>query len=1002
MYETHIILSTANHTNTNSHFSVVVTNIINCQLIYYLGSNVHERIMAPGKKRPAAVKTPAGNPHFKRLKAKVGKRAPKSANLTDTSFRSARVSVRTQTVDSSSQSASVSALGVLQSSRGLSLSELSTQLHHPAAAVRLSASKGIDDLVSHATSEQIWSHLSSLMPSTAKCCVDEEDEVRERGLFILQGIISKLGAHASDRLRPFSPLLIACMTSALNSLDTTTRRDGAIAIEMLSKTAPSLVAPHVVELLPAFTRLLTEKSLFKIDSRTSGAKKRKRAAPETNFTLAGALFALLDTSSTPSAAIDYNLTNSMNSDMTIEDGGRGRNAVFIQGPHRRDHQLHVIDGVKDMASVLQTKVLAESELGSAGWGKTPIFPPSQALEFMKKIREAFIDATQRGSAGSNAALFLSDADKGILYSIVRSLRIFWESFGAAALTSGGPDGFSAETKQLKHVLLQVAKLLLECFPVAAANADSLTSDEVNAELCAALFCLSATESLLDSERFSWIATVASHVETSLGRLGRREHTGITQVGLYSHILTVFEKLIDQKYQLLQVQRTRVALVKVFCSAFFADSGLSTSLVVSTAGTKAVSISCKMLKSFHYDLTAAGKELGGSVTQIVLSIPCYLACWKGEFPAASHQAIKLLHEVSRRLGCNDDSFAQQIRTRLEAILPNSSTPEAASIIELYETRATQRLFISLLIMLGKPSTEAIGSLGILCSRARLHAVPSIAPDIASFVVQSVHSIRTTLPMQVYLAFILESTGLTAITDAILKRSGAPAFPLSTEAVEQVAKNLLILFSFDVNVREVSRCFIDCGSSKTFGMLQPLLLSWIDVSKVASPMRISCLLRLRAALAFLGLFALDMESMNDANSMQTSSDCNLLTISATIVNASVTLLQYGPNNGDGGSLGKWTSPIRAVLASEHRLLPLFIQEVASATTTMNTSMQGRCLLGCLEIVKSTDLETAVRSISVHLLPHARKIEGQITGPNAAIASRLLGALELVSSAPTRSEV
>ena len=85
---------------------------------------------------------------FKRLKAKVGKKAPKPLNLTDTSFKAASLHVAGQAAVTDRGDNDSSFGDSLVSSRGRTLAELISQLGHPASAVRHSAMKGLENVSS--------------------------------------------------------------------------------------------------------------------------------------------------------------------------------------------------------------------------------------------------------------------------------------------------------------------------------------------------------------------------------------------------------------------------------------------------------------------------------------------------------------------------------------------------------------------------------------------------------------------------------------------------------------------------------------------------------------------------------------------------------------------------------------------------------------------------------------------------------------------------------------
>jgi len=236
---------------------------------------------------------------FKRLKAKVGKRAPRKVNHTETSFRTASIQVRTQSIAPSSPfSSDTTDISTLQliSARGKALRDLAAQLNHAAPNARLSALQGIKDaaalsplsvstLTNHPNKNStygvsenvikilpaIQANLSILIPSLSKCFIDEDGKVRSLAKSLLfQELVPRIALMASEATaigrRPngveremkldyrrrveldwdlsmmqcFLPLIVAYLTSALHSLDSDIRYDGAIALELLCTRCVSL------------------------------------------------------------------------------------------------------------------------------------------------------------------------------------------------------------------------------------------------------------------------------------------------------------------------------------------------------------------------------------------------------------------------------------------------------------------------------------------------------------------------------------------------------------------------------------------------------------------------------------------------------------------------------------------------------------------------------------------------------------------------------------------
>ena len=258
-------------------------------------------------------KRSAPPPDFKRIKAKVGKRAPKQLNLTDTSFKAVSVTVRNQQSSigvETSRTGPAAAPSELVSSKGRTWLELTTQLHHPAAAVRTSALKGLHDALllqrpapqsqgdnktknqnnnNYAPSSVVHSVLSTILSPVAKSAsVDDDDRVREAGFKVLEELLlyhNGTANHNGQQSRhtslddnkalwkPFLPLLTAFAASGLHSLDRGIRRDGAKLVKLLSDClAPLPLTGCVCVLLPSYTTIL-------VDHGRRAAKKQQQEQP---------------------------------------------------------------------------------------------------------------------------------------------------------------------------------------------------------------------------------------------------------------------------------------------------------------------------------------------------------------------------------------------------------------------------------------------------------------------------------------------------------------------------------------------------------------------------------------------------------------------------------------------------------------------------------------------------------------------------------------------------
>ena len=196
--------------------------------------------MPPKKAKRSAASTPKPPQDFKRLKAKVGKRAPNAINATDATFKSSQLRMTTQhsstglqspqittTTDASSVFSSV----LLPSKSGKSLPTLLQTLRNPSSSIKSSALSQMHDIVTDVRNALLLHrHLGDICGKIGEKIVDDNGSVREGGLKVFEGLLRNIRDNNSSinvgiYLGPFVPLLVAYITSGMNSLDSDTRID---------------------------------------------------------------------------------------------------------------------------------------------------------------------------------------------------------------------------------------------------------------------------------------------------------------------------------------------------------------------------------------------------------------------------------------------------------------------------------------------------------------------------------------------------------------------------------------------------------------------------------------------------------------------------------------------------------------------------------------------------------------------------------------------------------
>ena len=820
---------------------------------------------------------------FKRVKAKVGKRAPKPANVTDTSFRSASLSVRSQAVDLSSGDGKL-----LVSARGRSVHELAAQLHHPAAAVRTSAIRGLGSVVdSH--SEFLKSHLSVLLPAIAKCCVDEEDGVRQLGLSVLRDILAR--TCETNVMRPFFALLTAYVTSALNSLDRSTRFDGGRAVEILSRALPSLMAGVVETMLPAFVGLLSDHSLYSRRSETHKKHKTKGGSDEGGRNdILRALVALLKTIPAKQVAVwdSSSSAESTRQDLTFMPGGRTVNALLIIGQQRRSVQP--IHNVGELVAFMEGDFVSSN--GDRLEKKN--FSVAIATELISKLRGIVVEVSQRGSTeGMKGSSFHSAADAEELSLLVKAVQLLWSAFCRDMIHQGNDS--KGRVIRLHQIYLSSLSLLLELFPVRQQNPSydiEMKYAVLNVDLCATVIdiggCLAIEAKMLDwTKRF--LEYLLPRLENStLAPTEVWDGTSSTVVDVIARLLLLRHDSLEFK---LPEKTRRMALEKV-CEIFFFNEDLPFHVARSASGRRAVLLIVAMLRNENFVLITDVSPFTTSLQMAVKRLPFYLQTWRNQFIPESRVVLSALHDVSRRLDLECPSTQDMLQSLRNGMTVVFAAPknmrrqegDRASRSPIFEEypEQLQRLALGLLVMLQSPSDMTTNGLSYMCARSS-SCKGALSAAIADAVLNAVHSIRRSISMPAYLQFVINSIGIPTIpAKRKEKRDQGPGTPSNDkgdttaasgtrlECEDRRPKSLEARSSearIDVEsvkakealVLRATRSLILCGSAKVLPMINPVLKEWFTGmchSSDFSPTQMA--IRFRAAGAITAMLILDIQT------------------------------------------------------------------------------------------------------------------------------------------------
>ena len=817
---------------------------------------------------------------FKRIKAKVGKKALKPANVTDTSFRAASVSVRSQTVDFSATSSDK-----LVSARGRSVHELTTQLHHPAAAVRTSAIRGLGSIVVATDTEFLKAHLSNLLPAVAKCCVDEDESVRQLGLTVLRDVLTR----TANECGPFLPLLTAYVTSALNSLDRATRLDGSRAVEILSTVLPSLMDVEVI--LPAFSGLLSDHSQQHSRRSADVPNKRKKTGSEAErYTILQSLVSLLraipdkqdsmrDASGTMADA---------KPDLTFVSGGRTVNALHIV--RHRERSVRPIKNMDELVGFTETHQLSSQGKRSEHEGLSV----AVATDLITKLRNILVEITQRGNhEGSRRGLFLGAVDVEELSLLMASIDLFWNSFCQDMLRQSGD-----AAHELRQVFTSLLSLILESFPVYPQNPSKELAPKynvLNADICATLMDVGGHLAPESKGVGDWTKRVLDYLLPRLENdtlASTEEENPLT--GPSSTVVDIVARLLLLKHfasEFTLTEKTRQMVMKKVCAVFFSDKDMNADMMRSAASRSAALLVMAVLSHENFLFGDNNSPFATSLTMAVKILPYYLKAWSDDYLSTSKAVISALHNIARRLDMESSSTQDILASLREGLVVVFAAPKrikgkklpltsAAPIFEQYPEEM-QRLVLGLLVMLRSSTDEITNGLGYMCVRCG-NATSAVSPAIADAALYSMHSIRRSMPMQAYLSFVIRSIG---IVNALPKRKkkdipdknggATTGSSVETKNPEELVDNdsspvqeirlsdtpvdLQSVKASEASVIRATRFLVLCGSEKVLPMITPVLKEWLEAICPNSGFNVTeKMIRFRAASAIIAMMSLDIQS------------------------------------------------------------------------------------------------------------------------------------------------
>ena len=679
---------------------------------------------------------------FKRLKAKVGKRAPDKLNATDTKFQTATVKVQSQTISkhASTNSNIVDPKSLLLAcNKGKHLSQMLAQLNHPAPAARLSALHGLKETIAspHSSVAAILEHLSVLIPSLSKGLVDDDGKVRSMARNVLFQILpQRMGYVASPtitpsktktnetettatttmtmdwcegqgngrKMKPFLPLTLAYIGSALNSLDSDVRYHGCLALEQLCTIYKQICAlpdenQKLEGILPGFSMLLTDVGGGLASIMTKGRdgggvsaedtkKKRKAKKEDTNASrkvmgILRSLIAVLKIVGDGSAreedfgsesifpAAEFGsisnkqgLPSTTLADLSYLQGGIKANAILIHSENTKNSSVRSqrrIVSLNDLQHLSKTFSTSRNAMQTIKFSMLV----SKQKELLSKMRDRFVEVTQRGhSRGDNKGMYLSSGNIEECILSVTAIRLLWSRYCRHSLlllaASTVPTKDLEEYKRLRSTGNGVLKLFLECLPIKDDSGNPSNQDKyglLNALLSCTMseFGSVLTNPSSDSSPL-WVDSIFSYLIPMLEESSTSGNK-VMLLKVIEHLLLKKEVITGDgrknRFNLLDDDEKQLTLLLKFGEAYFpASKDVSGECCRSAEGRRAAYLLNALVvqttaQRINLDDSSPSGEVWCSLLQMVSVLPHYIQEWNDGFPSETTAALATLLSLSRR-------------------------------------------------------------------------------------------------------------------------------------------------------------------------------------------------------------------------------------------------------------------------------------------------------------------------------------------------------------------
>ena len=650
--------------------------------------------------------------------------------------------------------------------------------------------------------------------------------------------------------------------------------------------------------------------------------------------------------------------------------------------------------------------------------------PNETLDLLVKVRDFMIEASQSNDSHS-------------LLHCIMTVRYILEyysigSFGSADL-SVDDESRTIVNQRCYKLCNQIGSYIVESFRMYSSNNGHDSTNNNMAVLSRSLLCLvntiqplttttpknnSKQEKEISTNIKLWVQLITLHIQSTLeddeatllmvATDHQQMETDQVEMVTTKEMLSILTELLVRD-DLRSYVTIRIRLIELFGVVFFLNDEMneknpqSSLLICSEVGRTAMVLCCRLVFMQQYDVERITQFFGpANTSKLLRSISYYMVHLRANYLAESTLCLSTLQHLLLRMNRHSDCGSAEtncyadmipmLRVHMQTLLSVDAfnSDGSCSIFEMYP-EALQRQFVCFCIMSNICTSSMIKLLANICAQGyhnnqtiitgRKSRVVSVA--MASFIVQSVHSIRKAMPMTVYIGFLLDSTGVMALVEPT--------------AVRKKEEYVSMVSALDQSLRSISSCLIGCGTKKVLPMLEPIFTVLLG-NTIHDPTSIVSIIQARAVLCLLAIFCLDLQKSNvmDGGSQSifhfTSSEFKALVVKCItcLLSTSATLL-FG--QALAVSVNRWLSPIVSIFTTDKPLFSHVLKEVLFKIPEFDTAAQGRIMDMWLSLLKELRITSILQSdgsvVMAGILNHAKLTDTNEANP---VIKRLVTELQI----------